>query len=342
MTPDNIEQQLAGQLKHLKADSLDITRHNKVSLHRTLDAVEYYLEIYRNCIDKVLEMCRKSPGEMTLVDYGGGHGLLSVFAKRLGFGKVIYVDYSPESNELCRAVSQQLMTSPDVVLCGDAGFLKRWCEEAGVVPDAVIGIDVIEHVYVLDDFFESLHSVSPQIKMVFTTSSNPHNKSIVRRLHRVMKRDEEGSLAHEGFRVQRRDYIAKLYPDMPETMLDYWAENTRGLVFEDVARAVEAQSPNLLRDAYNTCDPVTGSWTERILPFDDYRQLLRPYGYGLEVMPGLYNVHRRGPKAWISRRRNKRIVRVESSNPVGFLQRRRYRKALQIAPFVYLIVSGEL
>lgn len=325
---------LAEQVKHIKPRNLEIKPHCRKALQRAIDAIEYYLDIYRNGLERLLELCAKAPDEMTIVDYGGGHGLLSVYAKRLGFGNVIYVDNNSESVKMCNVVTTELMTSPDVKIFGDAAALSRWCLENNVVPDAVIGVDVIEHIYVLDDFFATLHSISPSMKMVFTTASNPHNKRIVRRLHHVMKKDEN------EFRKQRRAFIEKQNPDMPETMLDYWAENTRGLVFEDVARAVDSQSPNLLLDEFNTCDPATGSWTERILPFDDYRQLLKPYGFALDVLPGLYNANRSGIRGRIGRCRNKRIARVQSPNPKGTRQRRYYRKALKLAPFVYLIVTN--
>lgn len=334
----SIQQQLAVDLRQLQPNSLPLSDYSRQALQRTLAAAEYYLEIYRFSLEKVLELCSLSPTDITLVDYGGGHGLLSIFAKRLGFAHVIYVDTSADALQTVQLLSQQLQAGPDVALQGDAETLRRWCAERQMTPDALLAMDVIEHIYVLDDFFASLHAISPRLRMIFTTASNPYNSRVVRRLRHAMIDDEQGHDGKKGFFHLRREYIQQLHPDMSDKQLDYWAEHTRGLNYEDVARAVDAQSPNLLLDPYNTCDPQTGSWTERILPIDDYRQLLAPYGFQLTLLPGHYSEHRRGPKEWMSQYYNKQIAQVVDKRPETRRERRHFRKALKIAPFVYIIV----
>lgn len=335
----NAENHLLKLLCELKPRELDISSYSRKALRRTLDAAEYYLEIYREALDMALSMCACPPDQASIVDYGGGHGLLSILAKMLGFKQVIYVDTNPDAVKTMHELSSRLGYAPDVVVQGGSDMLLRWCAEKDVRPDVLLAMDVIEHIYVLDDFFSDLHAISPNIRMVFTTASNPYNKRVVRRLQKAMDNDEKGHRLKKGFWQMRRDYIKKLYPDMPERLLDFWADNTRGLIYKDVARAVESQSPNLLLDTHNTCDPVTGSWTERILPELDYRQLLQPYGYELLVLPGRYNEHRHGPKAWASRHYNSRIDKAPKTAAEGFGQRRRLRRALKMAPFIFLIVN---
>lgn len=335
----NTESRLLNILNEIRPRELNISSYSRKSLRRILDAAAYYLEIYRFSLDRVLQLCKLSPDMTTLVDYGGGHGILSIMAKMSGFGKVIYVDNNPEAVKTLHELSQHIGFAPDVVIQGGSDLLKRWCLENEVAPDALVAMDVIEHIYVLDDFFADLNAISPAMKMLFTTASNPYNKRVVRRLHKAMDIDEYGHRNKKGFRQLRREYIQRLHPDMPERQLDYWADNTRGLDYDDVARAVESQSPNLLLDQHNTCDPETGSWTERILPEDDYRQILQPYGYSLMLLAGHYNVHRNGPKAWVSRRYNQRIALAPQGEPSGWRERRHYRKALMVAPFIYLVVD---
>lgn len=339
-TPNDVQRRLASELDQLSPGSLPLSPYSIVALRRVTDAAAYYLDIYRLALEKVLEITGCSPQEITVVDYGGGHGLLSVFAKRLGFFKVIYVDNNADALQTVQLLSQRLGDAPDVMLQGDAETLRDWCQQHDVNPQALMAMDVIEHVYVLDEFFASLHAISPRMAMVFTTASTPFNNRVIRRLHGAMMADELGHDGKKGFRQMRREYIQQLYPDMPHKQLDYWAENTRGLTFKDIQRAVEAQSPNLLRDAYNTCDPETGSWTERILPIDDYRQILAPYGFDLQIFPGRYNDHRRGPKEWVSRCYNRIIDAAGMNQPAKRRERRRFRKALRVAPFLYLIVTG--
>ena len=340
--PDAIQNTLAHTLAQLDVSRLSISQYSRTALKRVLAAAEYYLEIYRNSLERTLTMCDKSPDRMTIVDYGGGHGLLGILAKKLGFAHVIYIDCNADALQTVHELSALLEAAPDAMLQGDATTLGDWCRNNNVAPDALLAMDVIEHIYVLDEFFAALHSIpthGSSLKMIFTTASTPFNKRIERRLRKAMQADELGTATKKGFWQKRRDYVQELHPDMSDRELDYWADNTRGLTYADVARAVESQSPNLLLDPDNTCDPDTGSWTERLLPVDDYRQLLLPYGYSLSVAPGRYNVHRKGPKKWTSIHYNKTIDNAPAHAPHGFRERRRYRKALKVAPFLYLIVE---
>lgn len=330
---------LLHDLEGLSLRNLQISAYSRKSLRRTLDAAQYYLEIYNHALDKALQLCSLSPAEMTVVDYGGGHGLLGILAKRVGFGRVIYVDYNTDAFRTVGVLSQMLGSGPDVMLMGDASTLAEWCRKNNVRPDALLGMDVIEHIYVLDTFFGALHEIYPKMKMVFTTASTPYNKRVLRRLHKAMRKDEEGTSRSKGFLQLRYEHIMKLHPDMSEREAMQWARDTRGLTYGDVERSIEAQSPNLLLDPHNTCDPETGSWTERVLPIDDYRQILAPYGFGLYVLPGFYNEYRRGPKAWAARHYNRRIERAPDKEPTGFFERRRMNKALKVAPFIYLVIS---
>ena len=340
-TPNSEQTKLAEALRNINVDELPVSEYSKGALLRVLNASEYYLEIYRNSLEKVLTMCDMSPDEMTIVDFGGGHGLLSILAKKLGFERAIYVDYNADALQTARLMSERLGASPDVMLQGDAGVLQQWCESNGVKPNALLAMDVIEHIYVLDEFFAELHTISDRLKMIFTTASTPFNKRVERKLRRAMQEDELGTETRKGFWQKRRDYIQELHSDMSEHELDYWADNTRGLKYEDVARAVESQSPNLLLDPDNTCDPATGSWTERILPIDDYRQLLMPYGFTLTVLPGHYNEHRNGGKKMLSRWYNQSIEKAPNGEPRTRSERRSYKKAMKVAPFIYLIVNCE-
>ena len=335
---DTILSEMVATLSELNPRKMDLSQSCKAALKRTLNAVEYYLEIYRNILEQILETCGKSPDETTIVDFGGGHGILSILAKKLGFYRVIYVDYNPDSLKMASMIGNQLGTMPDAMLQGDATTLKTWCAENSVIPDGLLAMDVIEHIYVLDDFFACLHEISPRMKMIFTTASSPYNHRVVRKLHKAMIADEMGTAIKKGFWHMRRDYIQKSYPDMSDRELDFWADNTRGLKYDDVLRAVDARSPNLLLDKYNTCDPRTGSWTERILPIDDYRELLSPYGFNVVVLPGRYNQYRRGPKAWYSRYYNKRIDKAPAHTAQRCRERRRMRKALKVAPFIFILV----
>ncbi|MCR4828879.1 MAG: class I SAM-dependent methyltransferase [Bacteroidales bacterium] len=336
-----VRKHLAEDVRELKTSSLGMSDYSIKAYERVAVAVEYYLDIYAQSLELAAELSGVKISDMTVVDYGGGHGLFSVYAKRMGAARVLYVDYNPEAVSAAGMLGDILGGGADVQITGDARDLREWCQTEEVTPHAVVGIDVIEHIYVLDDFFSAIHSISRQIAMVFTTASTPYNRFVVRRLHKAMVIDEQGDATHAGFRNLRRRYIAKQHPNLSKKDVEYWTRNTRGLTYKDIDLALEHQNPNLLLDLYNTCDPETGSWTERILPISDYRQLLAPYNWELTVLPGQYNEHRKGPKLWASYLINRIIRRGFIMSPRSLKGRRAYNKSLKLAPFIYLVVKAQ-
>ena len=211
--PDAIQKALAHTLAQLDVNQLPVSEYSRTALKRVLDAAEYYLDIYRNSLERTLAMCDKSPDQMTIVDYGGGHGLLGILAKKLDFARVIYVDYNADALQTVREMSALLGATPDVMLQGNATTLGDWCRNNAVAPDALLAMDVIEHIYVLDEFFATLHSIPTRhssLKMVFTTASTPFNKRVERRLRRAMQADELGTTTKKGFWQKRRDYVQEL------------------------------------------------------------------------------------------------------------------------------------
>src|SRR5574344_2968296 len=147
---------LARQLRALNYDALPISDYNLRYIRRLLPALDYYLDIYSRGLKMMLSRVSKPPQELTLVDYGGGHGFLSLLAKQQGFRQVVYTDYNPDAVATIQTITDHLGFGPDVMLCGDIEVLRQWCERENEVPDIVMGMDVIEHIYCLDDFFSNL------------------------------------------------------------------------------------------------------------------------------------------------------------------------------------------
>ena len=312
------------QLKEIDYGSLPISDYSREYIMRMLPHLDYYLDIYRGSLSQMLKQLGMPPSEVTMVDYGGGHGLLSLAAKRMGVGKVIYIDINPKAVETVTVLSQELGTAPDCILQGDASTLRQWSESNHTIPDALLGMDVIEHIYELESFFADIYAVNPRIFMLFTTGSTPYNPWVKRRLHRVMQSDEMGHGGRPGFFQLRKDFIVRHYPDMKDVDADVWAADTRGLIYQDILTAIDTHTPNPLNDPYNTCDPETGSWTERILPMDAYQKMVQPYGAGVTVRSGYYNVYRKGIK-----RRASRILNALIRTPFFRF----------MAPFIFIVVK---
>ena len=310
-------------LKTLDYDSLPISDYSRNYILRLLPSLDYYLEIYHRCLRKMLDESSCSAADIVMVDYGGGHGFLSLTAKTMGIGKVIYVDTNPQAVETVQVVSDKVGFGPDEVLLGDASALRQWCLSNNVMPNLLLGMDVIEHIYRLEDFFADLFAINPALPMLFTTGSTPFNPYVVRRLHSIMQSDELGHGSGPGFHTLRKRYILNHFPEMKDWEADIWATDTRGLTYPDIHVAVETHTPNRLADPYNTCDPATGSWTERILAIEEYQALLLPYHATLSVQNGFYNIHRKGVKGFFSQLLN-------------HLPRRLFRP---LAPFIILHIS---
>ncbi|MDR2920768.1 MAG: 50S ribosomal protein L11 methyltransferase [Tannerella sp.] len=279
-------------LSTIDYDKLPISDYNKQYIGRLKPALMYYLKIYSCCLAKGLQNSPLSLSDITMIDFGGGSGFLSIYAKKLGIGNVIYVDLNPLSVETVTLLKEETGLGPDIILHGSSDVLAAWCSEKGVLPDLLVSTDLIEHVYNLETFFSELIGVNNQMRMIFTTASTPYNPYVKRRLHRTMHGCEYGSLETPNYYSKRKDYIRQQFVSLSEQEVEDWALKTRGLIYTDIDRAIKEKQNPVPSDAYNTCDPETGNWAERILPIQSYRGILLKHGYTVSVHKGFYNINR--------------------------------------------------
>jgi 2-polyprenyl-3-methyl-5-hydroxy-6-metoxy-1,4-benzoquinol methylase len=323
-----ISRALARRLQSTDFDALPVSDYNKQYIRRIRPALPYYLEIYAGCICKGLRSVKIPPSELTLIDYGGGSGFLSLLAKEAGVKQVVYIDLNPLSAETVKVLKQRLGTGPDVILQGDSDTLADACNARQIRPQLLIATDLIEHIYDLERFFSDLHRINPEMDMLFTTASNPYNPVIKRRLRKFMQDCEQGGAVTPGYYMRRKTFIKETYPDMPEEEAEAWSRRTRGLTYEDIGKTIEINHLPVPEDKYNTCDPATGNWAERILSVRYYKELLELYGYGLTVQKGYYNVHRGNAAASFLFRCANALIRC--SGPLGLFP----------APYILLLASS--
>ena len=166
-------------------------------------------------------------------------------------------------------------------------------------------INVIEHIYDMDEFIKVAGSLSSgPMTMVLSTSANPLNP-IVRRRHFQQHREwefEDGP--HEGsypmdtvkaFLSVRRDIVRQTAPQLSDVKVEELAAATRGLRKDDIEACVRQyeQTGNIPvkpNHPTNTCDPLTGSWQERLLDIEAVRRALAASGFEVNVLGGYYNV----------------------------------------------------
>ncbi|MDR2969974.1 MAG: 50S ribosomal protein L11 methyltransferase [Tannerellaceae bacterium] len=312
-------------LSAIDYDNLPISDYNKRYIDRLKPALTYYLKIYSCCLAKGLQHSAQSLSGITMVDFGGGSGFLSIYAKKLGVGNVIYVDLNPLSVETVTLLKKKTGVGADVILHGSSDTLAAWCTENGVSPDLLVSTDLIEHVYNLDTLFSELLGINNRMRMVFSTASNPYNPYIRRRLQRMMHECEHGLLEVPNYYAKRKNYIRQRFASFSEQEVEELAMKTRGLIYADIDRVIKEQQSPVPMDSYNTCDPETGNWAERILPVRSYRSILLKYACEVSVYKGFYNINR--TRKWKSFVFGFLNLFIRMSGGIGFL----------LSPFIVLV-----
>lgn len=321
--------ELTDRLRAIDYEKLPISEYNKRYIGNLKPALRYFMRIYADCLRKGIQAIQASIPDITLVDYGGGSGFLGILAKSIGIGKVIYIDLNPSSVETIHILKRKVGIGPDVILQGNSDVLAGWCAENKVKPQLLIATDLIEHVYDLSLFFKDLISINDDMHLIFTTASTPFNPYVQQRLHKMMIGCESGTLESPNYYTLREQFIAKQYPERSREEVKAWALQSRGLTYPDILKAIEDNRFPNLEDPYNTCDPATGNWTERILPIKAYEDLLAPYEFKLKVEKGFYNTDRSNPAlSWACKCLN---ALIRNCGSFGFL----------LAPFIILSCGKE-
>ncbi|UQT35642.1 50S ribosomal protein L11 methyltransferase [Parabacteroides distasonis] len=90
---------LTERLKAIDYNKLPISDYNKRYIGNLKPALSYFMHIYADCLQRGLQAIQTPISDVTLIDYGGGTGFLSILAKSIGIGQVIYIDLNPSSVE---------------------------------------------------------------------------------------------------------------------------------------------------------------------------------------------------------------------------------------------------
>lgn len=245
------------------------------------------------------------PGEHeAFVDYGGGHGLLSCLAKTVGFRRVVYNDIFDGCCKDARILAEALDCTADDYVCGDIHHVQQFLQAKPSASCAVASINVIEHIYDMEDFIRVAGSLSSgPMTMALSTSANPLNP-IVRRRHFRQHREwefEDGPHAGsypmdsvKAFRTIRQEIIQASGKGLSATTVEALTDLTRGLRKDDIERCVRefeqaGKLPAQPEHPTNTCDPLTGSWQERLLNIGAVKRSLAAVGFETTVRGGYYD-----------------------------------------------------
>jgi len=302
------------ELEYVVIDSISPEPYCKKYLSHLLLHKRYYLAIYADVLQKIVAHSCKNKSAITLVDYGSGNGLLGIFARFCGFKKVILNDIDAKFVKASEQLAAQLNIMVDGYVTGGINDLQSYCKNE--MPDAIAGTDVIEHIYDLEGFLSCLQQINESMVSVFTTGSNPANLLKVSRLKKIQMKDELqggepgdhllfGENPLESFLKIREQAIRKNCDKLTDKEIMELAKATRGMIEADIIKAVSIYlvSKKLPEPAegYNTCNPLNGSWTERILSFRTYISLYETAGFTCKFYAGFYNEYESGAKAFVKK-----------------------------------------
>lgn len=301
-------------------------------LHKILEHKIHFLHIYADALNKAFDAADCLPAKATLLDFGCGNGVLALFAKYCGVQEVHASDVNADFVIAAQHLSKQLNIELNGWIIGDENSLTK--HFAKRQPHIIVGTDVIEHVYNLDRLFSIIQLLNRNMITVFTTASVAENPFKSKYIKKLQQEDEYtgSNLLHSNhpfagwpFLQVRKQLIQTMFPELQDETILLLANATRGLQQNDIKLAVEHYVQNnilpTLPDNDNTCDPVTGSWTERLLTVTAYKKIYHQYDFQLTVYHGFYNSFEPGFAG---------IIRKLANGLVKLL-------GIKLAPFIVLV-----
>lgn len=307
---------LEEKLRGLNLETLSISDYNKRYLGEKLRAVRASLQLNAHLLSWAIHSAGKAPSELVVLDYGGGSGTLSLQAKAVGIGTVVYNDIYEVSAADARTVGQALGLEAEAYVVGDTNDVVAALRAKELRCDAVVSYDVIEHVYDIEKFFREIARLAQgPLALVLGSGANDANPKIRRdlaRQHLVVEFKDRAPVAGQkdrdtlrSYRSLRRemivDHASKLGVTISAEQLDEMAARTRGLAGEDIKRVVEGFKdrgvlPPEPTHPTNTCDPRNGNWAEHLMSPDYLRGLLLREGFDGDIVPGYWPTSASLPK----------------------------------------------
>jgi hypothetical protein len=297
------------QFKHLiqsvNPGNLAVSAYYKSYFKKQLAQPDYQLYVLNEILETAASQLNKPIEGATLVDFGGGTGLMSQLAKFKGWAKVVYLDIYDVATKDAQSLAQATGFEADEYLTGGLADLHS-------VPDALVSMDVIEHIFDLKQFFDTAFGLNPNLIQVHVTGANTYNPLVRRKLMKMQYQNEfedrpfgeDSKLRdeHRAFFHVRKEWVVKHYGNVyTEKEITEIATNSRGLTFDKLRDLLNnAQIPNPPKHPSNTCDPHTGNWSERLLTQKDLNNFLSDTNWKTRYKTLKYNTYNKsGIKHWI-------------------------------------------
>jgi hypothetical protein len=270
------------KISELNLPGLEISDHTKDYLIKYTGNYSFFMSAYSQLFQKALKKMNKPVNKSVFVDYGGGCGILSLLAKLTGFKTVIYNDIYERSVKDAEILSKKLDIPVDYFIQGDAKDLVDQILGFNIEPDVICSFDVVEHIYDLETWIGNISKLR-KFSLFFITGANPKNPVIARRLKKLHIRAEyqgcEKNIRYNdiwlntSFLSQREIIIRELFPDLNNPEVEFLSKTSRGLRKDDIEKMVReyiktGKTGYKIDHQTNTCDPYTGSWTEKLIDLE--------------------------------------------------------------------------
>lgn len=295
---------LSERLRSLDIENLSVSAYTIKYFRDYLRKLDYALESISLLLSEGLTENGKSIKNATLIDHGGGIGFVSLLAAEAGFRNVIYFDIYDVAAADAEKIANAVGIKSVLFTSGDFSDLKERMNQGNLSADVLVSRNVIEHIYDLEEFFSELKTLpSEKLSVAFSTTANKANPLTNIYTRRIQDKIEKKGLAgtwdkkrdsKEAYSLVRKKIIKELIPTVSEQDLNKLTQLTRGFIKSDIEKACQnfiatRSMPEPIEDAFNTCDPLTGNWTERLLPVSYYQSLFNKNGFSFRVVAGPYN-----------------------------------------------------
>lgn len=338
---------LFDKLNVLDIDILDISDYNKVYLGERLSSLANSLQKYSYILSWALTKFDLPLDKFVLLDYGGGSGVLSLLAKELKVGTVIYNDIYDVSCKDAYIIGNTIGNQADYYIHGDIDDVINFLRTNSISCNAIVSYDVIEHIYDIEEFLKKLKKlniINEQLGIFMSSGANIFNPLIKNSLRKIQfdteYKDREKRFGHKErdclrayFDIRKEMIIrhsSEFNEKLSEKEIQQLARNTRGMIESDIKRSIKdylktGRAPQELNQELNhptnTCDPFTGNWCEHLMNPYHLKNILLQAGFKVEILCGYYGTGHRNIV--------KRLI-LTSLNLAIYLSRRR---GIIISPF---------
>ena len=281
------------QLQHFDLSRLTVADEYKNYFinHHLGNRLFFSLQSSAHIIYYSVKKCSKPVNEITFIDYGAGLGTLFMLAGMMGFKKIVYNDYLPDWHQPAKALCSAFNIKIDEYVTGDIDNVVKHAGANNIQYDIIASRNVIEHIYSLPHFYQSIFRHNKNTVTYSTTTANYHNPAM-RWYHIYIHKKADRDI----YRRQRIKEIKKLQPSLKEEDVNMLAKITRGRALGDFTDAVNnfidkkiVVSDPTLRT--NTCDCNTGLWIEHLLTEKEHQSFATAAGFKFEYTAGFCDTH---------------------------------------------------